>query len=73
MHHALTHALIGLLIMLPFALLGYPWTGAVIASGFYGGRELYQFYILKKTHNGRFDHEGWIGVVVATFTLALLL
>ena len=73
MHHSITHALIGLAIMLPFAWLGYPILGAIIASGFYFTRELYQFYILGKTHNGRFDHEGWIPVVIVTFTLALIL
>jgi hypothetical protein len=36
MNHAITHTLIGLAIMLPFAVLGYPWTGAIVASAFYG-------------------------------------
>jgi hypothetical protein len=48
MNHAITHTLIGLAIMLPFAVLGYPWTGAIVASGFYGLREVYQYYILHK-------------------------
>lgn len=73
MHHALTHTLVGLAIMLPFALLGYPFTGALIASGFYTGRELYQYYILGKRHNGRFDHEGWLPVTLVTLIIALCL
>jgi hypothetical protein len=73
MHHAITHTLVGLAIMLPFALLGHYWTGAIIASSFYGSRELYQYYILHKRHNGRFDHEGWIPVTLITLTIAGLL
>jgi hypothetical protein len=73
MHHAITHTLVGLAIMLPFALLGHYWTGALIASSFYGSRELYQYYILHKRHNGRFDHEGWIPVTLITLTIAGLL
>jgi hypothetical protein len=73
MTHAITHTLIGLAIMLPFAVLGYPWTGAIVASAFYGSRELYQYYILGKTHNGRFDHEGWIPVTIITLIIAGLL
>lgn len=76
MHHAVAHALIGILIMAPFAVFGYPYLGATIASAFYGGREVYQFYVLKKTHcdwTGCFDHVGWVPVLVVTMTIAFIL
>lgn len=76
MSHALTHIIIGLLIMAPFVFIGYAYTGAFVASAFYTGRELYQFYKLSKTHcdwSGCFDHIGWFPVVIGTFLTAYMI
>jgi uncharacterized membrane protein YkvI len=72
MSHAVTHSLIALLMWLPFALLGYPVLGAIVGGGFYTLRELYQYFVLGKTHKGRFDYEGMIYPVL-TVTIATIL
>lgn len=37
--HHLTHPLIALAMMIPFVVAGAPWLGALLAIGFYWGRE----------------------------------
>ena len=64
------HAIIGVGIQLIAWSVMNIWWAAVVGSSFYIIRELYQWFIQGKTHNGKFDHVGWISPVVATFLLA---
>jgi hypothetical protein len=69
----LEHALIGVGIQLIAWSLFNIWWSAAIGTGFYLVRELYQWFVEGKTHNGKFDHAGWISPLVATFLLALII
>jgi len=46
---------------------------AACATSIYFFRELVQYFILKKTHEGDYDHGGWFPVLVITFAVAILI
>jgi len=68
------HILIGLLIQLAISLLtGSLIFGAVVGASFYFFRELWQYFVQGKTHNGKYDHLGWIAPFVAIVIVTLIL
>ena len=69
----LEHAIIGVGIQLIAWSIMNIWWAAGVGSSFYIIRELYQWFIQGKTHNGKFDHVGWISPVIATFLLSYLI
>lgn len=76
MHHAVTHSLIGLGVVLFTTAFGAPLFGATVATGFYFFREVYQYYLLDKTHcdfTGCFDHMGWVPVLITSYSFALVI
>lgn len=68
------HILIGLLIHFGiFLLTGSLIFGAVVGASFYFFRELWQYFVQGKTHNGKYDHVGWIAPFVAIVIVTLIL
>jgi hypothetical protein len=62
------HILIGWLIQLAVLLItGSLLFGAIVGASFYFFRELYQWFIQGKTHNGKYDHVGWIAPFLGCF------
>ena len=67
------HILIAWIIQLSiFALTQSLILGTLSGSAFYFIRELYQYFIQGKRHNGKYDHLGWIAPFMGCFLVFAL-
>jgi len=73
-HHYITHGMVAFLLQIAiYFATNSPFLSAIIPTMFYFLRELYQYYIQGKTHNGTFDYGGALSPAIVNFITLLFI